>query len=175
MDTQSKGNSNELKSMLRFIEDGYNCSIPFGNCAKYDFIVDINNHLYRMQNKCASYYTRSDTGEKDFGSIIIQCCSQTTNTQKTTRHKYNKNQIDFFTTTHCGKTYIIPVEECSEHKVLRLEIPKNGITNYNWADDYLYENVINKLKDGTYTPMALNERIEKNKMRKSVCSGRLIG
>lgn len=165
--TQAKGNSNELKSMLRFIEDGYDCSIPFGNCSKYDFIVDINNHLYRMQNKSSKHPIRSDNGEIDEGSIQITCFSQTTNTQKTIKHKYNKEQIDFFTTTFNDKTYIIPVEECScIIKIIRLDIPKNNILNYNWHEDYLYENVIERLKNGTYIPITLNERIENNRKRK---------
>ena len=166
--TQAKGNSNELESMLRFIRDGYDCSIPFGNSAKYDFIVDINGHLYKMQNKCACYSKRSDTGEIDYGSIIIHCISQTTNTQKTVRHPYTKDQIDYFTTTFDGKTYIIPVEECSDRKTLRLTMPLSGITNYNWADDYLYENVIDKLINGTYKSMDKNEVIEKNRERKRI-------
>lgn len=40
--TQSIGNITELKCMTAFIELGYECSIPYGNNAKYDFVVDVN-------------------------------------------------------------------------------------------------------------------------------------
>ena len=38
--TQVIGNATELKCIAKFIELGYECSIPYGNSAKYDFIVD---------------------------------------------------------------------------------------------------------------------------------------
>mgnify|MGYP003400600460 CR=1 FL=1 len=34
--------------MLAFIELGYDCSIPYGNSAKYDFIADINGELLKF-------------------------------------------------------------------------------------------------------------------------------
>ena len=40
--TQSKGNLVELQCISKFIELGYECSIPYGNSAKYDFIADVN-------------------------------------------------------------------------------------------------------------------------------------
>lgn len=165
--TQAKGSGNEIRSMLKFIEDGYDCSVPFGNAAKYDFIADVNGHLYRMQNKCAKNPVRSDTGEIDYGSIMIHCVSQTTNTQKTIKHRYTKEQIDYFTTTFDGKTYVIPVEECSDTKTLRLTIPVSGVTNYNWAEDYLYENVIEKLVQGNYVSKSVEEVLKDNRARKS--------
>ena len=53
--TQVIGNANELKCMLAFIELGYQCSIPYGNSAKYDFIVDIGNKLYKIQCKSSRH------------------------------------------------------------------------------------------------------------------------
>lgn len=40
--------------------------------------------------------------------------------------------------------YLIPVEECKSSKNLRISKPKNNIKQYNKAEDYLVENVINK-------------------------------
>lgn len=62
---------------------------------------------------------------------------QTTNTKETIRHKYNSNQIDFFATYFNGNVYLVPVNECTTSKTLRLEPPKNGNQNYCSADDYI--------------------------------------
>ena len=37
--------------------------------------------------------------------------------------------------------YVIPVEECSNTKTLRLNPPSNNNPNYNKAEDYLFENI----------------------------------
>lgn len=40
--------------------------------------------------------------------------------------------------------YLIPVEECKIAKILRISSPKNNIKQYNKAEDYLVEKVIDK-------------------------------
>lgn len=70
------------------------------------------------------------------GSFTFDTCSQTTNTKETTRRTYNKEDIDYFCTTFNNKVYLIPVEDCSTGKTLRLNPPQNGQLNYNKAEDY---------------------------------------
>ena len=43
-----------MESMLAFMKLGYNVSIPFGEDSRYDFIVDINDKLYKIQCKTCS-------------------------------------------------------------------------------------------------------------------------
>ena len=43
--TQSIGNVVELKCIAKFIEMGYEVSIPYGNGAKYDFVADVNGEF----------------------------------------------------------------------------------------------------------------------------------
>lgn len=136
--TQSIGNTNELKCMLAFIQLGYECSIPFGNGAKYDFIADINGELLRFQCK-SSHYT-IDRGEISKDSFSFSTTCQTTNTKETKRYTYDSNQIDYFATCFNDQVYIIPVDECSTNKTLRFVPPKNGNSNYNKAEDYLITN-----------------------------------
>jgi hypothetical protein len=40
--TKVKGNITELMCMAGFIKLGYQVSIPYGDSAKYDFVVDVN-------------------------------------------------------------------------------------------------------------------------------------
>lgn len=80
--TQSKGNLVELQCISKFIELGYECSIPYGNGAKYDFVVDVNGQFLRIQCKSASHPIDKSTGQYDINAIQFSCATQTTNTQK---------------------------------------------------------------------------------------------
>lgn len=133
--TKSKGNIVELQCMSAFMELGYNCSIPYGDGAKYDFIVDYNGELLRIQCKSSTHPIRN--GIKDTEAFHFSTVSQTTNTTKTTRHTYSSEQIDYFATWFNGNVYVVPVEECSTNKTLRFSPPNNGNNNYNKAEDYL--------------------------------------
>lgn len=136
--TQSIGNINELMCLAKFIELGYECSIPYGNGAKYDFIADINGEMLRIQ--CKSATTIKSKSQKD-EAFSIATSSTTTNTKKTVRHTYDKTQIDYFATYYKGKVYLIPVEECSTSKTLRFTPPLNN-NKYNKAEDYEIEKII---------------------------------
>lgn len=157
--TQSIGNIVELKCITKFIELGYEVSIPYGNGAKYDFIADINGELLRFQCKSASYPRKN--GVEDFEAIQIATICQTTNTQKTVRHKYTKEQIDYFATCFNDKVYIIPVEECSTSKTLRFSPPKNNQQNYNKAEDYEISVFFTESKELIDTKREFEEKCQK--------------
>ena len=46
-----KGDSNEIKCILAFIQLGWKVSIPYGEDSRYDLIVDRGNDLIRVQCK----------------------------------------------------------------------------------------------------------------------------
>lgn len=141
--TQAVGDAVELKCITRFIELGYEVSIPYGNGAKYDFIVDLDGKFLRVQCKSSSNPSISgNPGKYDTSAIQFSASSQTTNTQKTVRHTYSKEQIDYFATWYNNQVYLIPVEECSVSKTLRFSPPKNNSSKYNKAEDYEIEKVI---------------------------------
>lgn len=135
--TQSVGNIVELQCIAKFMELGYECSIPYGNGAKYDFIADIDGELLRIQCKAASVPINKSKGTLD-DAFQISTISQTTNTQKTVKHTYSSEEIDYFATYFNGKVYLIPVEECSTAKTLRFSAPKINMP-YNKAEDYEIE------------------------------------
>lgn len=138
--TQVIGNTNELRCMLAFIQLGYECSVPYGNGAKYDFIADTPKGLLRIQCKSSHYV--SHQGVIDTQAIVFACTCQTSNTKETKRYTYNDSQIDYFATSFDNKVYLVPVNECSGSKTLRLAPPKNNIQQYNNAEDYLIERVL---------------------------------
>lgn len=142
--TQSVGNVTELKCLLKFIELGYECSIPYGNGAKYDFIADVNGEMLRIQCKSATAIKskRLNHSNDEIEGFSISTMSSTTNTQKTVRHRYDKSQIDYFATVFNEQVYLISVNECSTAKTLRFLPPANNNKNYNKAEDYEIEKVI---------------------------------
>lgn len=136
--TQTIGNINELKCLTAIMQLGYDCSIPYGNGSKYDFIADINGELLRFQCKSSSFVNDRGVIKKDAFKFSTVC--QTTNTKETIRHTYSSDQIDYFITCFQDKIYVIPVEECSTIKTLRFNPPNNGCKTWNKAEDYLLEN-----------------------------------
>lgn len=134
--TQVKGNLVELQCIMKFMSMGFECSTPYGNQAKYDILVDIGDEILRIQCKKSRWMD-------DRKSISFQTCSQTTNTQKTVRHLYTSKDIDYFATCWEDNVYLVPVEECSTSKSLRIA-PKEKDTppNVNLAEDYLVENIL---------------------------------
>lgn len=166
--TQSKGNLVELQCISKFIELGYECSIPYGNGAKYDFVVDVNGQFLRIQCKSASHPIDKSTGQEDINAIQFSCTTRTTNTQKTVRHSYNKTQIDYFATAFNNQIYLVPVEECSTNKTLRFTPPKKNNPNYNDAKKYEIENIISYSEDLVQSKMNFKNRQSNKTLKKNI-------
>ena len=52
--SKQKGNLTELQCITYLYQLGYKCSIPYGENSRYDFIVDIDGILIRVQVKTSS-------------------------------------------------------------------------------------------------------------------------
>ena len=119
LNTKKKGNLTELQCLAKFAEYGLTVSIPYGDCARYDFILEINNKLYKVQCKTSS--------EEEIGVYKFSCRSCKTNASGNTRKSYTEDEVDFFCTMVKDKCYLIPFNETSTHtKTLRFIPPKNG-------------------------------------------------
>ena len=143
LNSKQKGNLTELQCITYFYQLGYQCSLPYGENSRYDFIVDINNKLFRIQVKTSSLKKNSSD------AIEFSCRSTRVNSQGSISKRYTEDEIDFFATFWEGKCYLIPQKECSVTKTLRFELPKNGrITGISFAKDYEVENQIKKILEG---------------------------
>ena len=139
MDTNTKGFTTELKCQLYLLEQGYNVSVPILPSSRYDLIVDINNHLYRIQIKTSSItsagfsFNCKSCHAKATGSNVIK--------------PYTKDEIDFYMTIYDDNYYLIPVEDCgSSHKSLSFnENAKNQHGKSTYYKNYLASEVLNKL------------------------------
>lgn len=142
LNSKQKGNLTELLCLAAFTELGYTVSIPYGDCARYDFIVDINNKLYKIQCKTAN---EVEDGVFRFSTRSTQVGTSSINTRT-----YSKDEIDFFATIINKKCCLIPVEEASSRgKTLRINPPKNGQkVGINFVKDYELVSQLEKLKEG---------------------------
>ncbi len=143
--TKNIGNLTELQCITRLYELGCPVSIPYGDSEKYDFIIDVNGHLYRLQCKHANPQM-NENGEVDRIEIHTTWTTGYTRNSPATRHKYSKEDCDYFVTFYEGKTYLIPVDECSTLKTLRISPPKNGQKKgISFLENYVDEEVLKSL------------------------------
>lgn len=125
VDNKQIGNLTELQCITRFYELGYVVSIPYGDSSKYDMILECQGKLYKLQCKHAKEFFETD-GTLSYLKIKTSWQSGYTKNSQYHTNKYTKNDIDYFVTHYQGVNYLIPVEECSTEKVLRILPPKNG-------------------------------------------------
>lgn len=136
MNSKQIGNITEFESMLAFMKLGYNVLTPYGDCERYDFVVDVNGNFIRVQSKTSH-------SDDDGASFTFSGRSSNRKDGKIVHHHYTKEEIDYFVTTFDGKTYLIPVEECGADKRLRILPAKNGqVRGITWAKDYELEEVV---------------------------------
>ena len=135
--SKEKGNLTELQCLLSFYELGHKVSIPYGENCRYDFILDVNGKLLKIQCK-------TSRTEDDGKSFLFSCKStRKNNSSKAHTVVYTKEEIDYFATYYQGKCYLIPVEECGSEKRLRLSPPANGqIKKVSFAKDYELKQVL---------------------------------
>ena len=137
MNSKNKGNLTELQCLASFVKNGCNVCIPYGDNSKYDFIADYNGNLYKIQVKTSSI----KRGTND--AISFSCRSTHVNCKGVKNIKYTKEDIDYFATIWDEQCYVVPVEECSDEKILRFKPPKNGqIKGITFAEKYKIENVL---------------------------------
>lgn len=135
-DTNLKGTITEIKCKLYFLELGYTVSTP-ENPDRYDFILDKNGELLKIQVKTSHF--------KD-DKISFETCSSHITRTGASRRTYN-GEIDYFCTWFENECYLIPIEECgSREKFLRLAPTKNGqIKNICFAKDYVAKEVLERV------------------------------
>lgn len=135
--SKQKGISTELQCLSAFAEKGFTVSVPYGDGARYDFIVDINNRLWKIQCKTATL--------QDDGVYKIECRSGHTNCTGYVHKTYTENEIDFFCTIINKQCYLIPVQETSTSKTLRFTLPKNN-NKVTLAFEYELEKQLEKMR-----------------------------
>lgn len=108
-------------------------------------ILDYQGQLLKLQCKHAKEFFTED-GQLSYLKLKTSWQSGYTKTNQYKTNKYTKNEIDFFVTHYKGINYLIPVEECSTEKTLRIIPPKSGQTKgVSFLEDYVDEEVLKNL------------------------------
>lgn len=115
--TLLKGYLTEISCIKEFVLRNITVSVPTVP-VKYDFIIDINGKLLKIQCKTCRFNESNNT-------IKFRCTSALGKQRKVIR-KYLSTEIDYFCTFFNGVVYIVSVNECSIEKTIHLEIPKNN-------------------------------------------------
>lgn len=133
------GEITEQQVALEFLKLGYLVSKPLVQSSKYDFIVDINHKLYKIQVKTGTL--------KEDAYIDFATSTSHTNTKGTINLTYSQDDVDFFATMYNGECYLVPIQDCGKRaQRLRIAPTKNGQTQgIKFAKDYLLKDVIEKL------------------------------
>lgn len=139
LNTHFQGEITELEVAKSFLKLGYQVCKPLVSDSKYDFIVDINHKLYRIQVKTASL-------SKDEDYIEFHTESSHTNTKGTVYSHYSAEDVDYFATMYNHQCYLIPIEKIGSRSFrLRLKPTKNGQTkNINFAENFKLEDTFIK-------------------------------
>ena len=136
-----KGIITEESLKLWFLKKGFSVSVPIGDDDRYDFIVDFNGKLIRMQSK-TSNLTRTEN------CLNFMTASINYNSKGSHRTQYTSEEIDYFCTIHpeTEQVYIVPVEICGNECNLRFAPPKNNnFKGVKMAEDYEGEKMIERI------------------------------
>ena len=144
-ETQKKGTLIELHCIMDLTEIGIRTLTPTDEASKYDVVADLGKGKF-IRIQCKSSTWAKDTKEENVAFYMSICC-QTTNTQRTTRYKYSKDDVDYFYTYFQGQGYLVSIEEAIGSTFRwRYEYPSTGQTRgIHIADEYKIEEVIKTL------------------------------
>lgn len=142
MDSRKIGILHEEQCKLYFLSLGYTISVPIGECSHYDFILDTNKYLLKIQCKKSSYQNG-----------VLTFTGFTTKPGISTRYKiknYDLSDIDYFATYHNNICYLIKYDlDLPNYISLRVEHPKSEASKskIRWANLHEGSYVINRLND----------------------------
>ena len=134
-ESKIKGLTTELQCQLFFTSLGYNVSVPLGEDCKYDFIVDINGQLLRIQVK---------TCHKEENGIEFKTKSSYLTHQGSVSNGYTGDDIDF----------LIPVNQCgtSSKKLLFEGYSQKNNKKISILNDYEAIKIITALSNDENLP-----------------------
>ena len=128
MNTKDVGNISEAALLTALVQAGYIVSVPWGDNARYDLVIDNDGYLKRVQVK---------TGRIREGCIQFRVSSVNIRTRITEGYH---GQIELFGVfvPELNKCYLVPIEKAGQSAMyLRLTPTKNNQDKgINWARDY---------------------------------------
>lgn len=137
MQTKAKGDISEAKALFEFQKRNIPVLLPWGDKERYDMVIELSNHFFRVQVKTAN--------EEKNGSII---CYTRSSHDHTTHKRYYKyvNQVDFFVFYNIQRDIIaiVPIKDIGEKACISLRIapPKNNQGDVKFFSDYSFDKIL---------------------------------
>ena len=125
MNSTQKGDITEYKFILYCLQKEIPINKPISNNLPYDFIIDFNNQLLKVQVKTARLISTTN----DTITFNTRSCSKNYNEVVSTDYK---GKIDYFATYWDGKWMFVPIDKSSmgEHRIYMGESPKPNQHSY---------------------------------------------
>lgn len=141
MITKEKGNIGEAVILSEFVKRGIQCSLPFGDAARYDLIAEFNGKLNKIQIKYCAQITENN-------SIICPCASSTNHTTNKHYTTY-ENDVDYIACyiQPLDKSILIPIKEIGKQKSVTVRITptsNNQQKGIHYLDDFSFDKYIIK-------------------------------
>lgn len=134
MNTNERGSLSEGIILAEALRCGFTVSVPWGNKARYDLILEIEGELIKIQCK---------TGKLVNDSIRVKLTSSYLTSSGSVMHGYTKQDVDYFA-IYCpqnNKKYLLPISEVVGQKSINLRISqtnRNYMSGTKYADDYIF-------------------------------------
>lgn len=114
-------------------------SKPTTYMCEYDYIVDINGQLYRVQVK---------TGREKRGTIVFETARRTVNRKSVKSREYENVDVFIVRNKHNDDLYWIAEDTIGSNQNMRLRFkePMEKHSNISWAKDYELDKKIESLK-----------------------------
>ena len=130
------GDITEYKFALYCMEHNIPISKPMNNNLPYDFIIDLNGKLLKIQVK-AGYDSKSQN------SFIFNTRSTSKNFNEVVEKTYEDKIDAFITQYHAipNKFFFIPIEKASKGSMV-MYFGDNPKYNQNWCKDYDFDNLL---------------------------------
>lgn len=155
MNTKALGTINEEQCKLYWMELGYDVSTPVGDNAPYDFILDYESHLLKIQCKKPTFH-----GTYLSMDLTTNICNR--NILKT--FKYPPGSLDYYAGYYSGVCYLVPYKSGLGQTILRLEPPRNhNRTGINWAYQYEGDYILSRRYHPESTPVRNDPVVERPK------------
>lgn len=140
MISKEKGNIGEAIVLAEFVKRGVQCSIPFGDTARYDLIAEFGGRLNKIQIKYCNQITENN-------SVTCPCASSTNHTTNKHYTTY-ENDVDYIAcyVVPMDRCILVPIKEIGKQKsiTIRLAPPNNNQKNVRYIEDYSFERVLNQ-------------------------------
>ena len=140
LNTNFIGEITERQVATEILKMGYLVSKPLVQSSKYDFILDVNHKLYKIQVKTSS-------PDKENTYISFTTSISHTNTKRTINLSYSEEDVDFFATIYNNECYLVPYSICGKRtQRLRLAPTRNRQTKgILFAKDFRLEKILQNL------------------------------